>query len=258
MFNQERQSEIMLLLEKNERVSVPELSTHFQVSVDTIRRDLRKMELDGLLKRTHGGAILPRKPGVSTGYTVRKKLHPREKDEIARLAASLVTDDDTLLLDGSTTAAAMVPELIKFKNLTVFTNSLSIGATISETQKQIKVFMIGGMVHSEHFTTISTECLTYIKKLYVDKVFVGSCSISSERGLSATIIEDAAIKKAMLSAGKQVVILADSSKFQHESLVQIAQLDPTHIIITDTGFNESLQEQFRKHTDKGLRILIAK
>ncbi len=257
MFNQERQTEILRLLEKNERVSVTELSETFQVSVDTVRRDLRQMEQEGLLKRAHGGAILPHNPGVSFGYATRKKLHQREKTGIARMAATFISDGDTLLLDSSTTAAAIIPELGRFKGLTVFTNSIAIASEINATYPQIKLFMIGGLLHTEHASTSSIECLSFIRKLYVDKVFVGSCSISSERGLSASVIDDAAIKKAMLHAGKQVIILADSTKFMHESLIQIAPLDPSFIVITDNRFDDGLRAQFRTLQDQGLNIIIA-
>lgn len=257
MFNQERQSEIVDLLEKNERVEVLDLSARFKVSVDTIRRDLRQMELEGLLKRTHGGAILPKRPGISASYTTRKKIHIREKSEIARIAASYIQDNDTLLIDGSTTTAAMVPYLGQYQGLTIFTNSISIGAEVINAYKHIKVFIIGGLLHNEHSSTISTESQAFIQKLFVDKVFVGSCSISPQRGLSATVIEDSAVKKAMLKAGKQVIILADSSKFQRESLIQIAPLDPDFLIITDKGFDEALEKQFAPLVDKGLRIIAA-
>lgn len=257
MFNQERQSEILDLLEKHERVEVTELSALFKVSVDTVRRDLRQMELEGLLNRTHGGAILPKRPGVSASYTIRKKIHIREKSEIARVAASYIKDNDTLLIDGSTTTAAMIPYFGQVTGLTVFTNSISIGAEIISAYKGIKVFIIGGLLHNEHASTISLESLAFIQKLYVDKVYMGSCSISPERGLSATIIEDSALKKAMLKAGKQVIILADSSKFTRESLIQIAPLDSQYLIITDTGFDEILEKQFAPLIEKGLRIIVA-
>ncbi len=257
MFNQERQSEILDLLEKNERVEVADLSIRFKVSVDTVRRDLRQMEIEGLLKRTHGGAILPKKLGVSASYTTRKKIHIREKSEIARIAASYINDNDTLLIDGSTTTAAMIPYLAQLTGLTVFTNSISIGSEIISAYKHIKVFIIGGLLHNEHASTISMESLAFIQKLCVDKVYIGSCSISPNRGLSATVIEDAAVKKAMIKAGNQVIILADSSKFTRESLIQIAPLDPKYLIITDTGFDESMEKQFATLVEKGLRIVVA-
>lgn len=257
MFNQERQVEILELLEKNERVEVAELSARFAVSVDSIRRDLRQMEEDGLLKRTHGGAILPKRPGVSAGYTTRKKIHIKEKSEIAKYAASLVNDNDTLLIDGSTTTAAMIPYIGQRTGLTVFTNSITVGAEIISSFKHIKVFIIGGMLHNDHASTLSAESASFIEKLHVDKVFVGSCSISAQRGLSATVIEDKAIKKAMLGAGEQVIILADSSKFIRESLVQIAPLRADYIVVTDHGFTDEMNKQFEALRNEGLRIVVA-
>lgn len=257
MFNQERQTAILELLEKHERVEVAELSERFGVSVDTVRRDLRQMEEEGHLKRTHGGAILPMRAGITAGYTTRKKLHIREKSEIARLAATYIEEEDTLLIDGSTTTAAMVPYFGQFKSLTIFTNSITIGADIISSHKHIKVYIIGGLLHTEHASTISTESEEFVRKLHVDKVFVGSCSISAERGLSASLIEDAAVKKAMLAAGRQVVILADSSKFGRESLIQIAPLDPSYIIITDEGFGEAQELRFSPLIQRGMRIVVA-
>lgn len=257
MFNEERQSEILNLLERNERVLVQELAESFNVSVDTIRRDLRQMEQDGQLKRTHGGAVLPQKPGVSAGYSTRKKMHTKEKTGIARMAVSYIADNDTLLMDGSTTTAAMIPGLGAFQNLTVFTNSVTIASEIISQHKQIKVFVIGGLLHPDHASTISIESVAFIQKLHVDKVFTGSCSISPERGLSATDIEDSAVKKAMLKAGRQVIVLADSTKFQRESLLLIAPVDPAFIIITDPGFDSATRKRFEPLIRNGLQIVIA-
>ncbi len=102
MFNQERHAKIMAIIEKNQRVEVNSLSEDFGVSVDTIRRDLRQMEKEGLIVRTHGGAILPEKTGVSVGYDARKRIHIKEKSKIAKLAVTYLKDQDTVLMDGST------------------------------------------------------------------------------------------------------------------------------------------------------------
>lgn len=257
MFYQERQNRIFEIIEEQQRVEVNALSKTFNVSVDTIRRDLRQMEKEGLLQRTHGGAILPQKTGVSMGYETRKKMHSQEKTKIAKLASTYLNDHDTILMDGSTTTAAVIPHLKNLKHLTIFTNSITVAHELLQHLQSAKVFMIGGILHPQHESSFSIDCLSYIQKLYVDKVIVGSCSISVKRGLSATDIEDASIKKAMLNAGQKVIILADRSKFTRESMVQIAPIDPSYTIITDEPFSESILETLTPLIDQGLEIKVA-
>lgn len=257
MFNDERHNKILEIIESDGRVEVSKLSEAFDVSVDTIRRDLKKLEEEGLLKRTHGGAVRMKPIGDAYNYATRKRIYSKEKMAIAKSASDFIVDHDTLLVDGSTTISALVPFLAKLKNLRVFTNNIQIAAELLETNAQIKVFMIGGMLDMDHGTASSHDAVAFIQKLRVNKVLFGSCGISSERGLSSSEVEDAAIKKAMLEAGEEIYILADHTKFNRESLIKVADLKSEYTIITDNQLKAECSDIYDALIEKGIPIIIA-
>ena len=224
MFIEERHEKILQMLKDKKRVEVQELSELFAVSDDTIRRDLRIMEQKGKVHRTYGGAILPDKVNSYENFIVRENIQNDVKQSIASLAQSFIQERDTLLLDGSTTVAKIVPLLSGYKNLTVITNSITIAYDILHQCPNINLHIIGGIVRNDIGNSISIESLKDIEKLYVDKVFLSACSISLKGELTTPIIEDAHVKKAMLNAGREVYILADSSKFGQKSLMEFGKI----------------------------------
>ncbi|MBB6215353.1 DeoR/GlpR family transcriptional regulator of sugar metabolism [Anaerosolibacter carboniphilus] len=258
MFTEERHKKILEMLKKNERVEVLSLSELFQVSQDTIRRDLRIMEKKGVLSRTHGGAILPNKAVALASYATRTNLHKKEKCEIAQLAATFIEDGDAILLDGSTTVSRLVPFLYEFKNLTIITNAISIAHDITQTPSDMKLFIIGGLVHQPSSNTISYEAIQTLQKLHVDKAFIGTCTLSPTKGFGTTLIEEAPVKEAMIKAAGKVFFMADSSKFLEESLVTVAPVESNHIILTDSGFSQDMAHKFQPLLEKGLKIYAGK
>jgi len=257
MFNDERHNKILEIIESDGRVEVVKLSELFKVSVDTIRRDLKKLEDEGLLKRTHGGAVRIKPMGDAFSYATRKRIYSKEKMAIANSASKFIEDHDVLLVDGSTTISALVPIISSRKNLKVFTNNIQVAAEILDKSDHIKVFMIGGMLDMEHGTAVSHEAVALIKKLRVNKVLIGSCAISPERGLSSSEMDDAAIKKAMLKAGEKVYILADHTKFKRESLIKVADLSTEYTIITDSNIILEQKEVYNALIEKGIPVIIA-
>lgn len=258
MFNNERQNRILEILESDGRVEVSGLSDHFDVSVDTIRRDLKRLEEEGLLKRTHGGAVRIKPKGDVYSYATRKRIYSKEKMTIASCAAHYINDHDSLLIDGSTTLSALVPLLCEKKNLKVFTNNIQIASELIQINPAIKVFIIGGLLDNQHGTAVSHDAVSFINKLRVNKVLIGSCAISPERGLSSSEMDDTAIKKAMLKAGEEVFILADHTKFTRESLMKVADLKPEYKIITDSHLQELYTDIYDKLLEAQCQVIIAK
>lgn len=256
MFIEERHQKILEMLKDKKRVEVQELSNLFRVSEDTIRRDLRIMEQEGKVHRTYGGAILPDKVNSYENFTVREKIQNDVKESIASIAVSFIQEHDTILLDGSTTVSKIVPLLSNFKDLTVITNSIIIAYDIIHQCPNIKLHIIGGIVRNDLANVISIESLKDIEKLYVDKVFLSACSISLKGELTTPIIEDAHVKKAMLNAGREVYILADSSKFGQKSLMEFGKIKSEYIIITDSKLSSEIKEDFKVLVERGLKILI--
>ncbi len=258
MFTEERHKKILGILRENERVEVFSLSELFQVSQDTIRRDLRIMEKKGLISRTHGGAILPNKAAAFASYTTRTMLHKKEKCEITRLAAAFIEDGDAILLDGSTTVSGLVPFLFEFKNLTVITNSINIAHDIMQTPGNMKLFVVGGLVHQPSSNAVSYDTIQAIQKLYVDKAFIGACTLSPTKGIGTDLIEEAPVKEAMIKAARKVFFMADNGKFSEESLITVAPVESNHIILTDSGFTPDMAHKFQPLLKKGLKIYAGK
>lgn len=258
MFIEERQQKILDILRSKNRVEVQELSSYFNVSEDTIRRDLRFMERRGEVHRTYGGAIIPGKVSATEEFVSREKLQPEKKEDIARIAAAFIEENDTILLDGSTTVARLVPFLKSFSRLTVITNSIVIAYEVARLQSGIKLFVIGGQVRHDISNAISTESLQQIQSLYTDKVFIGACSFSAKHGLTTPVLEEASIKKAMLEAGREIYIMADSSKLGQRTLAHFGSLKPGYTIITDDGFSQELKTELKVLQKRGLKVIIAK
>jgi DeoR/GlpR family transcriptional regulator of sugar metabolism len=255
MFIEERHQKILQIIKDKSRVEVLELSKLFDVSGDSIRRDLRLMEQNGLVKRTYGGAVLPRNSGDIETFARRTSINEKNKESIAKIASSFIKDNDSILLDGSTTVIRLVPLLRDYKNLTVVTNSIFIANEIVNSAKDIKLVVIGGIVLKDIANTASVESLRAIETLNVDKVFVAPCTITANEGLFSSVIEEALIKKAMLGAGREVYLLADSDKFEQKSLAHIGPLKAEYTIITDSNFNKEAELAFKNYIDKGLRII---
>ncbi len=254
MFIEERHHKILEFLQKTGRVEVPELSQIFEVSEDSIRRDLRIMEEKGLVKRTYGGAILPLKSSQSILYNERKNIEVEKKTAIAKIAASFVEDYDTVILDSSSTIAEMVPYLNNKSGLTIITNSISIANDVVNFTTDNKLFLVGGLIDRESMNTNSIESFQIFQKITADKVFIGPCGISSSRGLSATSFNEANIKKAIIEAGKEAFILADQDKFGQSFLANIGPLQPRYHIITDSNLPDGIILGFDELIRQGLRI----
>jgi DeoR/GlpR family transcriptional regulator of sugar metabolism len=246
MFIQERQNRILQIIRDRSRVEVKELSEEFTVSEDTIRRDLRIMEQKGLLDRTYGGAILPMKFGDHQVFNERREIHRFEKENIGALAASFISDKDSVFLDGSTTVEQMISHLTKFEGLTAITNSAMIAYQLINLQARIALSLIGGIVSPHSANVTSAESIEAIRSLCVDKVFLGICSVLPGWGIGTGFLEDLPIKKALLETGKSVYILADSHKIGHKALGHVGMLLPEHTVLTDDGLSATMRKEFRE------------
>jgi DeoR/GlpR family transcriptional regulator of sugar metabolism len=255
MFIEERHQHILELIQSKGRVEVSELSKDFQISEDSIRRDLRLMEEKGLLTRTYGGAILPEQVSSVLSYRERQEINVEGKTAIAKLAVSFIKNNDTILLDGSSTVAEMVPFLNHISGLTIITNSIAIAHDVLHFTTHCQLIMIGGTVERESFNTISIDSLKTIQSLTVDKTFTGPCSISPEWGLSTTTFDEAAVKRAMIETAREVYVLAESNKFGHRSLANIGPLMPQYHFITD-GITPGIENVFQQLVDKGIQVEV--
>lgn len=255
MFIEERHQRILQKLREQGRVEVTDLSAAYDASEDTIRRDLRMMESKGWLKRTYGGAILPEQMGVAPDYSTRETMRAEEKEQIAKTAADFLSDGDTILLDGSTTVARMIPYLGRVERLKVITNSIAIAEQIVKRSLTVELYFLGGLVTMRTANTVGAEVVQALERLSVDKVFLGACAVTLDWGLSTPEFDEAVVKKAIIQAGREVFILADSGKFGQRALAQIGPLNEGYTMITDRRLPDEIDGEYRK---KGIRVISPK
>ncbi|HIW69559.1 MAG TPA: DeoR/GlpR family DNA-binding transcription regulator [Candidatus Dietzia merdigallinarum] len=239
MYGSERRRRITESLAASGRVTVAELSEELEVSAETVRRDLSALESEGLLERTHGGAV-PAVPGgrVERTLAARRAENVDAKAAIGRAALALLpADGGTVLLDaGSTTARlvdALAGGLTEHRDLTLITNSVPIADTIHRAGRD-SLHMLGGGARGLTGACVGAHTLRALAAIRVDVAFLGTNGLDVERGLTTQDPEEAAVKSAMCSAARRVVLLADSSKFDRDYLVTFAALDRIDVLVTDT------------------------
>jgi DeoR family fructose operon transcriptional repressor len=255
IFAELRKQEIVQLVNAQGRVTVKELCQKFAVSPATIRNDLNELERNGLLKRAHGGA-LSKTGGVNFELTSKEKegLFTAQKKAIAREAVRHIMPGDFVAIDTGTTTMELAKLIPKDSELTVVTNDLKI-ALYLEQNSEIPVVLLGGTVRKGFHCTVGKNAIDTMDLLHIDTLFLATNGLNLKRGFSTPNIEVANIKSKMINIAKKVVLLADSSKLDRDSLVLFAAPTDVDTIITDDGIDE-------KHVQEaqacGIEIVRAK
>lgn len=233
-----RKAELAGLVTERGEVTVAELAERLGVSIDTIRRDLDELDAEGVLVRTHGGAVsLASIPRTDRGLDVRLHLQAAEKDAIASLAAGLVQDGSVIMINAGTTTLALARALRNHKDLTIATNNLRIPAEISPKAFR-DLYVFGGSVRS--ITQATTGPVSFSVApgsaeldIRCDLALIAVGAVSSESGYSTSNLGDAAMMSAMMSRAAKVAILADSSKFERRFFAKVADLGDADYLVTD-------------------------
>lgn len=235
---EERHARILDLLDEVGTVRVGELSRRFGVSEVTVRTDLERLARQGLLVRFRGGAVARIQTSLSSAFADRLREGYAQKERIAAWAAGMVKSGDTLLLDAGTTVMELAKRLDGCSPLTVVTNALNTAAVLSGVPG-IHVIMAGGSVSPETVSTVGHIAERDIGDLVVDKLFLGTHSFDPELGMMDVSVEVARVKRAMIEAGRQVILLADSSKYAKRALAKVAPLSAVDLLVTDAGLGDS-------------------
>lgn len=243
MFAEERKKQIIELVVKNEKVTVPYLSKFFNVSSATIRNDLRELENGGLLKRTHGGAMSTSKSSFEVEPKDKEIKNIDEKKAIAEEALKLIENGDTIMLDTGTTTFQLANLLSKRENLTIVTNDILIANKLEEFDSN-NVILIGGMLRKKYHCVVGNLGVNMISNLVIDKAFMAANGLSTLRGASTPDINQSEIKKSMISISDKVIFLCDSTKIGKNSFINFAQIDQIDTIITDSKINDKIKEKF--------------
>lgn len=236
----ERRKKILNTLKAEQRVVVADLSKLFDVTEETIRRDLEKLEKEGVAKKTYGGAVLNENSNTDLPYTVRKKANVERKVKIAELIGELVEDGERIMLDSSSTAVSIARQLkaLKKKNMVIITNSIEILIELADVSGWT-ILSTGGSLKEGNLSLIGYQTERMLETFHVDKAIVSCKGIDMEKGCTDSNEADAHIKKMMLDCGTTKIIVADMTKFDKVSFVKSYDLPNIDMLVSDEEPNES-------------------
>jgi DeoR family transcriptional regulator of aga operon/DeoR family fructose operon transcriptional repressor len=234
LFLQERREQIITLLGQDGRVSVADLSERFGLSKATIRADLDALVQQGLIVRTHGGAISTDGSNAELSFDMRRTLHAAEKRRIGAAAMAMIEDGEAIALDASTTALAMASQMNGRRELTVITNGINVALALLHTPG-ITVWMPGGFLRRDSVSLIGVDGRDLIERYNFGKGFFGAKGFTLEEGLTDVNRDEVAVKRDLVRHAKQVVAIVDSSKWGHVGFVSFASIDEIDTVITDHG-----------------------
>lgn len=216
----------------------------FSVTNETVRRDLIALERRGILRRTHGGAILVETLGFEPANSVRAAVMIEEKRRIAQAAVDELPADGAVLIDAGTTTALLAEFLPRGRDITVVTNSLHVANTLAG-RANVNLMCIGGRVRGTTLCTVDRWAMQALAELRVDVTFLGTNGLTIEHGLTTSDQAEASVKEAMMAAAKRVVLMADHSKVGTEYFHRYGAIGDVDLLITDTGLDADLAEDLR-------------
>jgi DeoR/GlpR family transcriptional regulator of sugar metabolism len=241
---EERRTQILQIVRSAGRAKVNELSQLFSASAVTIRHDLNELHQRGLVVRSHGGAMLPdtilREPPVLE----RLKEHSDEKQRIGARAVALINDGETIILDSGTTTLEIARHLKKKQGLHVITNGVNIAAELLDA-RGVQTFIIGGTVRGESASISGRFSEEMFDQFSADKLFLSGAGCDLEFGVSGANLEETMVNRAMLRISREIILVADASKFSKRSMTRIAPFSEIDTVISDTGLDEEIQAKLR-------------
>jgi DeoR family transcriptional regulator, fructose operon transcriptional repressor len=240
------------MLDKSEAITIKDIVNKCKVSEITARRDLISLEQKGIIKRTHGGAILTSGLPELFGFDNKAREHREQKVEICKFAASLIEDNDTIYMDCGTTVFFLARFITRFKNLRVITNSLPVVSELIP-YPQLKIYLIGGELDNDRKALYGSMTENLIARYKADKAFIGAGGVSLENGLSSVDEKEASITTKMAEAAKKVFLLCDSSKIENNSYFTYSSVSVLTNLVTDAGIS---QEHLNLYRNKGINVLV--
>lgn len=240
-----RKEKILEILYKVGEISVKEISNSFNVSLETVRRDLNSMENEGLIIKTHGGAILNLESVRDISVDVRKEIFLSEKRIIAKNAISFIENGDIIMLDSSTTCLEIAKKLKKFENITIITNSLIIASEVSRCVN-IKLILIGGVIFHEYQCFFGSTTERILQDLFANKAFISCSSLDFENGITDSNENECALRKIMIKNSKKVFLCVDHTKINKVAMSKIADFSSIDYLISNEALDPDWESFFLK------------
>ena len=248
-----RRKKILQLLSDTGQVLVDSLSKEFQVSEVTIRNDLDQLEKKNMLIRARGGAIkFETSVGLDQRLADKHRINYHEKARIGKRAALLVNEADTIIIDSGSTTAEMVKNLPDFQDLTVINNALNIANQLI-SKSNINMIIPGGYLRKNMLSLVGPQSEKSLRNFNVDKAFLGVDGFDTKNGIFTPSVEEARLNEIMIEVSKEVILLADSSKFKRRSFAFICAINEIDKVITDDKISE---DDKKRLLDAGVEVII--
>ena len=232
--------------------SVTELSRDLGVSPGTVRRYLDRLEQKELIRRTHGGAWTGQNV-TEVDHRVRETAQRAEKEAIGRLAWSLIEPNESVYVDAGSTTAHLAAAMDDSRHLTVVTNSIVV-LQILENRTTIGTIMLGGKLNGPSHSLVGPIAEDTARQFHFTKAFLGANGIDLEEGLTQLNVEELPVKKRVAANSRQVIVLADSTKFSRHVFVSFLSLEHVNVIVTDAG----IPAEFKKALEgRNIQVLVA-
>lgn len=247
MFAEERLEKIIQLLNENQKVVVKELSKRFDVTDDCIRKDLKSLEKQGIIKRTYGGGVLSRQFAPHNDILSRVNVNLEDKMKIAEKAFELIKSRETIFLDISSINILIAEKIAKGnKKLTVITNMIDIIRSFSKCD-YVDVIGTGGVFNKEVNGFVGSTAIESILKHKVNRAFIGSCGVNMfDKSITTYDVEDGNTKKAIISSGKKVYLVMENKKFYYDATYKFADIYDIDAIIVDEVPDEKICNELEK------------
>lgn len=249
----ERKKRIIEYIADNKPVRVISLSEEFDVTKETVRRDLEKLEQEGVLLRTYGGAVPVEEEHDDEPFSVRSRENIEGKKGMGQAISDLIEDGEVIIMDSSTTSLEIAKTIGRSKNVTMITNSMGLSMEMVKYDK-VQIISAGGTLRKKSLSFIGPNAKKTIKNYYADKVVLSCKGICKKRGIMDSNEMEAEIKKSMMEAASTVILAVDQSKFNKCSSIRFADLSKVDIIVTD---KEPPEEWLRYLEDNKIQLIIA-
>lgn len=228
----ERRNAILSKLVLEGKVLVSDLSKEFGVTEETIRRDLEKLDNDGLVHKTYGGAVKADNINLDLPFQVRKQKNVEGKQHIAALIADMIDDGAYLMLDSSTTALCVIKHIMNRKDITIITNSIEILIELCN-KSEWNIISTGGTLKEGALSLVGYQAEKMVSGFHVDMALCSCKGIDASIGVTDSNERDSAIKNAMFGSAKKRILAVDSSKFDKASFVKVCDLSSIDTVVTD-------------------------
>jgi len=244
MLPSERQKKFLDLLSTKDVVTISDFMAEFDISIETVRRDLSILEKQGKIEKVYGGARLKKTMLSEPALEERMIRKLKEKDLIGKKCSEFINDGDCIFIDSGSTTYHIAKHIRNKKNLTIITNSIAVVNDLISTD--FEIIIIGGKIRHEERSVVSFDYIFNFAGLNIQKSFICAGGITAENGISDFNMQEVVTRKKILERSNKVYVAADSTKFGRDVMISIAPLNKINFIITDSFLDKTIANSFKK------------